>query len=377
MNLRRIEAIARKETIQVLRDWRSMVMAIAIPVLMLVLFGFALTLDIDRVPTLVWDQSGSAASRDFISRFSGSRYFHIVGYADHYDQIERAIDSGQIWLALVIPREFADEIEEQAGAKVQAIVDGANSNTALLVIGYSEAIAKTYSQDIQVQAMSRRGMVRVENPLDVRTRVWFNADMRSRNYIIPGLIAVIMMIITALLTSLAVAREWDRGTMEQLVSTPIKGYELVLGKLVPYFGLGTIDLILALLMGQFVFQVPFRGSLPLLFLVAAIFLIGSLSMGLMISIVTKTQLLASQLALTSTLLPAFLLSGFMIPIVNMPEPIQWVTYAVPARYFVAILRGIYLKGVGLETMAWEFSLLTAFGLLMITLAVRKFKKKLT
>jgi ABC-2 type transport system permease protein len=213
-------------------------------------------------------------------------------------------------------------------------------------------------------------------PLELRSRVWFNADLESKNYIIPGLIAVIMMVIAALLTSLTVAREWEQGTMEQLISTPVKGRELILGKLLPYFAIGMFDVLLSVLVGEFMFQVPLRGNVALLFGMAAIFLAGALSMGMVISIVTKSQLLASQLAMVLTFLPSFLLSGFMYSISNMPQAIQVVTYLIPAKYFVALLKGIYLKGVGLEILAVEAGLLTIFGAAMVMMANVKFKKML-
>ena len=205
----------------------------------------------------------------------------------------------------------------------------------------------------------------------------FNEDLESKNYIVPGLIAVIMMVIAAMLTSLCFAREWERGTMEQLISTPVQGSELVLGKLIPYFAIGLLDMVLAVLLGQFMFQVPLRGNVALLFGVASIFLVGVLTMGMLFSITTKSQLLASQLAMTTTFLPAFLLSGFIFAIVNMPRPIQWITYLVPARYFIGILKGIYLKGVGLEILAMDTVLLIVFAAAMVLLAQWKFKKKLT
>jgi len=216
----------------------------------------------------------------------------------------------------------------------------------------------------------------LRDPLEVRSRVWFNADMESKNYIVPGLIAVIMLVIAALLTSLTVAREWETGTMEQLIATPILGRELVLGKLLPYFVLGMLDVFLAVGMGEFLFQVPLRGSVALLFGMAAIFLAGALSMGMVISIVAKSQLLASQLAMVLTFLPSFLLSGFLYPIRNMPKAIQGITHAIPTRYFVSLLKGIYLKGAGLSILAAEAALLTAFSITMVLLATRKFKKKL-
>ncbi|HOQ87562.1 MAG TPA: ABC transporter permease [Phycisphaerae bacterium] len=372
----RTYAVARKEMLHVLRDPRSLGMAIAIPMLLLVLFGYALTLDVDNVPLVVWDQDSSQVSREFLSRFLGSRYFSLRGYVQDYRQIERAIDSGDALVGLVIPTGFAGQIESARQASVQMIVDGSDSTTATIAMGYADVVIQNYSQDIALRQVQRVGGQSLNLPLDIRPRVWFNADMESKNYIIPGLIAVIMMVIAALLTSLTVAREWERGTMEQLISTPVKGWELILGKLLPYFVIGMLDVSLAVLMGEFLFQVPLRGSAALLFAVAAVFLAGALSLGMVISIVTKSQLLASQLAMVLTFLPSFLLSGFMYAISNMPKPIQVVTYLIPARYFVALLKGIYLKGVGLEILALEAGLLVAFGGAMVLLAIVKFKKKL-
>lgn len=377
MKPRRVWAVARKEFLHIVRDPRSLGMAIAIPMLMLILFGYALTVDVDDVPTVVWDQSGSQASSEFLSRFDGSPYFHILGYERDYGALERAIDTRRALAALVIPSDFAERVETGRKVAVQMIVDGSDSNTATIAIAYAEAIARIYAQELAVESLQRIGGPATRLPLEVRPRVWFNADMESRNYIIPGLIAVIMMVIAALLTSLTVAREWERGTMEQLVSTPVKGPELILGKLIPYFAVGMFDVLLAVLMGEFLFGVPLRGNVALLFGMAAVFLAGGLSIGMFISIVTKSQLLASQVAMMSTFLPAFLLSGFMVPIANMPPAIRAVTHLVPARYFVAILHGIYLKGVGLEILGFEAILLTGFGTVMVLLANGKFKKKLT
>lgn len=372
----RVWAIARKEFIHIIRDPRSIGMAVAIPMLLILLFGYALTLDVHNVPTVIWDQSQSHDSRDFISKVEGSKYFSIIGYAHSYPEIERAIDSGQALMALIVPVKFSGRIEAGRAAPVQLIVDGSDSNTATIAIGYGEALAWAYSQDVALTEIQRLEGRTVSLPLDVRSRVWFNADLESKNYIIPGLIAVIMMVIAALLTSLTIAREWERGTMEQLIATPIKGHELILGKLMPYFAIGMLDVLLAVLMGQFLFRVPLRGSPALLFGMAAIFLSGALSLGMLISVVTKNQLLASQLAMVLTFLPSFLLSGFMYATSNMPKPIQMITYLIPAKYFVSLLKGIYLKGVGLEILAMEAVLLSVFGAGTALLANRKFKKKL-
>lgn len=372
----RVWAIARKESIHIMRDPRSLAMGIAIPMLLLVLFGYALTLDVDNVPLVVWDQSPSQESRELVSRFNGSRYFSIRGHVRSYQELERAIDSSQALAALVIPTDFAGQVESGRVTTVQLIVDGSDSNTATIAMGYADVVAKTYSQDLAVKQFARTGGLSPEQAVSLQSRVWFNADMESKNYIIPGLIAVIMMVIAALLTSLTIAREWERGTMEQLISTPIKVPELILGKLLPYFAIGMFDVLLAVLMGEFLFEVPLRGSPALLFSMAAVFLAGALSLGMVVSIVTKSQLLASQLAMVLTFLPSFLLSGFMYAIGNMPRPIQLITYLIPSRYFVTLLKGIYLKGVGLEILALEAGLLTVFGAVMVLLANVKLKKKL-
>lgn len=376
MKLRRMVAVARKEFIHILRDPRSLGMAIAIPMLLLVLFGYALTLDVDNVPVVIWDQSESFASRSFITQFGGSRYFSIRSYASNYHEVERAIDSGSALMAVVIPRTFADNIAGHRPAPVQVIVDGSDSNTALIAIGYADMVAQNYSHLIGVENLRRSGGNPPDAGQNLRPRVWFNADMESKNYIIPGLIAVIMMVIAALLTSLTVAREWERGTMEQLISTPVKGPELIFGKLLPYWLVGMFDVLLAVLMGEFVFHVPLRGSVGLLFGTAAVFLAGALSLGLVISIVTKSQLLATQLAMVLTFLPSFLLSDFMYSVSNMPRPIQLMSNLIPARHFVGILKGIYLKGVGLEVFGLQAVLLAAFSVGMLVLANVKFKKRL-
>ncbi len=375
MKLFRVWAIARKEFIHIVRDPRSLGMAIAIPMLLLVLFGFALTLDVDNVPVVVWDQSGTHDSREFVSQFAGSHYFNIRAYVRSYREVERAIDSGQALAAVIVPSDFADQILAGRDVPVQMIVDGSDANTATIAMGYARVVAFIYSQQVALREVQRVGGKTLAAPIEVRPRVWYNPDMESRNYIIPGLIAVIMMVIAALLTSLTVAREWERGTMEQLISTPVRGPELIMGKLLPYFAIGMLDVLLAVLMGEFIFHVPLRGNVALLFGMAGIFLAGALSLGMMISIVTKSQLLASQLAMVLTFLPSFLLSGFMYAISNMPRPLQIITHLIPARYFIALLKGLYLKGIGLEILAMEAGLLAAFGVVVMTVANMKFKKK--
>ena len=387
MNWRRLKAVAWKETLHVLRDPRSLMMGIGMPIMLLFLFGYALSLDVDRVPLAVWDQSGTVESREFISRFSGSRYFELRINTDNYPQIEQAIDRRDVLIALVIPADFSRKLATGQAAVVQTILDGSDPSTAAIALAYADATAMGFSRDISLKQMHTTPLLPPDSgggalkggggpALDLRPRVWFNTDMVSRNYIFPGLIAVVMMIMAAILTSLSMAREWETGTMEQLIATPVTGPELIFGKLVPYFCIGMLDLILCVCMGEFVFNVPLRGSLWLLALLAMLFLFGALSFGMLLSIITKSQLLASQLGIVTTILPAFLLSGFIFPIENMPMPIQMVTHIITARYFVYILRGIYLKDVGLGVMWPEVLFLAGFGVLVIVLAVLKFRKKI-
>ena len=376
MNLRRLKAVAKKEFLHVLRDPRSLMMGIGMPMMLLFLFGYALTLDVDRVPLAVWDQSQTVQSREFISRFSGSRYFDLRINTDNYRRIEQAIDERKALIALIIPTDFARRLSLGEAAVVQTIVDGSDPNTATIALGYADATALAFSRQVAVKQMQRAGLTPRMPTLELRPRVWFNTDMVSRNFIFPGLIAVVMMIMAAILTSLCIAREWETGTMEQLMATPLTAAELIFGKLVPYFCIGVLDLLLCIGVGEIVFDVPLRGSLWLMTPLAMLFLFGALSFGLLLSIITRSQLLASQLGIVTTVLPAFLLSGFIFPIENMPLPIQAVTHIISARYFVFILRGIYLKDVGMSVLWPEVLFLAGFGLIVITAAVRMFKKRI-
>ncbi len=376
MRLQRIKAVAGKEFLHVVRDPRSMLMGLALPMLLLFMFGYALTLDVDNVPLVVWDQDNTPASRELVSRFAGSRYFSLVARTDRYADLEGAIDSRRALIALVVPTGFAGRLAAGDTVPVQAIVDGSDSNTATIALGYAGSIVAGFSRNLTVTRLQSQGITPPRPPVDLEPRVWYNADLESRIAIIPGLIAVIMMVIAALLTSLTVAREWETGTMEQLIATPLTGFELVVGKLVPYFCIGLFDMAISMLVGRFIFHVPMRGDRPLLLALAILFLLVALSLGMLISIVGKSQFAASQFALVATLLPAFLLSGFVFRIANMPPVLQVITHVIPARYFVTILRGIYLKGVGLRVLAGEVLFLALFGLLVFTVAVRKFRKRI-
>ena len=376
MKAQRLLAVSRKEFLHVRRDPRSLGLGIAIPVVLLLLFGYVLTLDVDNVPLAIRDLSRTPESRELVSRFEGSRYFQVALRAEGYPEVEEAIDDGRVLAALVIPEDFAARVRSDRPSVVQLLLDASEANTATIALGYAEAVVAEYSSELEVRWAKGKGLQGIRPPLDVRSRVWFNTDLESRNFIVPGLISVIMMIIAALLTSLTVAREWEQGTMEQLVATPVTAAELILGKLLPYFVIGMADLAVAVAMGKYLFHVPMRGSLPLLFAIAAVFLVGALSLGMLFSVAARSQLPASQMAMAFTFLPSYLLSGFVFSIDSMPPAVRAVTYLVPSRYFVTVIKGIYLKGVGLGTLAVDTALLLVFGAAMVLTAIRMFRMKL-
>ena len=374
MNLKRVRAIANKEYIQIIRDPRSLALGLLIPIILIVLFGYALSLDIKDVPLAVWDQDNSKASVDFMLNFKNSEYFRIIGYYDNYRDLERLLNFGRTMMVLVLPKDFSRYLYSNQSVPVQLILDGSDSNTATIALGYAQGVVQQYNEKLFNKA-SQTTLVNSQ-PISLDQRIWFNQDFESKNFIVPGLIAIIMMIIAALLTSLTVAREWERGTMEQLISTPVRSSELIIGKFLPYFAIGMIDLVIAVILGRFVFFVPLRGSLIQLFIMSALFLTGALSLGIYISTVAKSQLMASQMAILTSFLPTFLLSGFTYEIFNMPQVVQAITFLIPARYFIKILRGIYLKDVGMLELWPEAICLIIFSILMSRLAIHKFKKKI-
>jgi ABC-2 type transport system permease protein len=286
------------------------------------------------------------------------------------------LDSGQVLTALVIPANFSRDLETDREVLVQILMDGTDANTATIALGYASAITLLYSQELMKDKMTRLGIGEISPPIEPRIRIWFNPDLESKNFIVPGLIAVIMAILAAILTSGTISREWERGTMEQLISTPIRKSELILGKLVPYFVIGLIDLALSVAMGKFLFDVPLRGNGLLLFSLASLFLLGAICQGVVVSILTKNQLLSSQISIILSYLPTFILSGFIYPIHNMPKFIQFITYIVPGRYMVSILKGIYSKGIGLEILWVDGVLLGVYAAVMTFWAHRRFQKRI-
>lgn len=376
MNLRRTWAIFRKEVIHVRRDPISLLEIILLPLILMLLYGYALTFDIKKVTLAVYDQERSQLSEDLVNRFRSTDYFKLARFAQSYAELRDLITRQEVQVGLIIPYDFSWSYQTGKTAKVQALVDGTDSNTANITLGYIEGVIAPYAQDLLVQRLQGGGPARQEGPVEAQMRFWFNEDLESRNYIVPGIIAVIMTIVGALLTSLTVVRELERGSMEGLLATPIKKTELLLGKLGPYFFIGMLDMGIVMAMGQFLFQVPLRGSPLLLIGLSALFLIATLGQGLLISVSAETQLQAFQLAGLTTFLPSFLFSGFVFAIYLMPLPLRIISYIVPARYMVTISKGIYLKGLGLGVLWPSALMLAAAASLFVLLALRKFVKKI-
>ena len=375
MNLRRTRAIARKELLHILRDPRSLVMALALPILMILLFGYALTLDVDRIPTIVYDADRSPESRELISRFQGSRYFSLLGATDSYSAIEQKMNSDECILGIVIPKDYAKDLLSGRAPQVQLLFDGSDSNTASIALGYSNGVVQSFAAELRAQAQNHMGIGKSHPPVEARLRVWYNSQLKSKNYIVPGLIALILMIVGALLTSLTLAREWEMGTMEQLLSTALRPAEIALGKMSAYFVLGLVDMMLTIVIGVAIFDVPQHGSYLFLILTGCLFLMGALFWGILISALTRSQLVAYQVAMLTSFLPAFLLSGFVFAIENMPIPVQVATHIFPTRYFVTILKGIFLRGVGMEVLYLEVFFLAIYAAIVFLIAIRRLKQK--
>lgn len=373
ISLRRLAAVSVKEFIHIIRDWRSLFLAIAIPVMLLVLFGYALNMDLNNIPTAVIDNSNTPQSRELISNFDGSSYFKIHSYYDSYDELYESMAERKTLAAIIIQRDFADKVLAGKKTSVQIVVDGSDANTGRLALNYASAIGAIYNLNVFAE-----GKTLSANPLtyNIIPRAWYNQGLVSTHMIVPGIIAIVMVVIATMLASVTVAREWEMGTMEQLISTPIRKIELTFGKVIPLFTVGLIDVGVAAVLGKILFDVPLRGNPGLIFFTASIFLFGVLFYGLMLSITMKVQMLANQIALLSSFLPAMLLSGFVFTIDNMPAAVQGISYVVPARYFIYILKGIYLKGIGLEMMLTNFFLLCLYGVIMIFIANKRLKMEL-
>jgi ABC-2 type transport system permease protein len=377
MRRHRLVAIIRKETLQIRRDLPSLLITVAMPLLLMLAFGYGVRFDIKHLPVYVYDREGSQQSQDFLKHFQASEYFHIVKTVDNYPALIEALDAEACRLAIVIPADFSEQLRKGGPIGVQALVDATDNNTANVSLSYGEAVVQTYNQHIRLDWAQSHGLSAIQPPLSIDTRTWFNENLESTANIVPGIIAIIMAVIGSFLTSLTIAREWERGTMEQLVSTPVTPLELMIGKLVPYFAIGLFDTALCAGLAVWWFEVPFRGQWTVFLLSCTLFLLVVLSLGYVVSVVAKSQLAASQAALIATFLPAFLLSGFIYPIDQMPVAIQAITHLIPARYFMTIIRDVFLKGTPLHFLMNDLLALALFAAMLTMLAMRAFHKKLT
>ena len=366
----RLRAVARKEWIQLRRDPRSMLLAFALPVFLLLFFGYAITWDVEDLELAVLDGSGSRASRALVEAFESSGYFTVVDRPARPADVREHLVQGTAKAALVIPPDYAVRLAGGGPAPVQLLLDGSDANTATIALNYADAVVARHGAAAVLEGRHVAPAIRAE------PRIWYNPTLESRNMIVPGLVAVIMSIIAAMLTALTIAREWERGTMEQLAATPVTRLEVVLGKLLPYLGIGLLDVAVTVSAGMVVFGTPLRGSVVLLSGFTLLFLLGALGLGMFISAAVKSQVLATQIAMVVTYLPAVLLSGFLYDIASMPPALQGVTFLVPARYFVTVTRAVFLKGVGLEVLWPQALLMLAFAAVGLGLATRFFRKEL-
>ena len=376
MSLTRLLAVARKEILHILRDSRSLGIVVIMPVTLMLLFGYGVNLDLKGLPVYVFDRDGSQQSQDLLKRFQSNEYFHIAQVVDSYPELTRALDDGHAKMGIVIPWDFSQRLNRGDIVGVQALVDSTDDNTANVLIGYAQAVVQGYSSQVQLGWLQAHGQRIQPAPVSVQTRTWYNEDLESSSFIIPGVLALVMSVIGAFLTSLTIAREWERGSMEQLISTPVTAMEIMLGKLAPYFVLGMFDVAVCAVIAISWFHVPFRGSYITLAVSSALFMIVVLSLGFLISVLAKNQFAASQIALLITFLPAFLLSGFLFSIEQMPIVLQWITRILPARYYVSVLKKIFLKGTPTSMLYADLIPLAVFAFILAIAATRSFHKRL-
>lgn len=376
MSLRRMVAMTKKEALQIVRDPRSLLVILAIPLIQLFIFGYAVNLDVKHVPLCVYDQDGTQTSQDLLKHFQATEYFNIVRVAENYREVVSSINQGVCTVAVVVPPQFSETLRSGGAVNVQALLDASDNNTASIGMAYAQSIVQTYSARVALQWEQRRGIAAGAPVIDFAPRTWFNEDLESMANFVPGVVAMVMAVVGAFLTSLTISREWERGTMEQLISTPVGKIEIQIGKLFPYFVIGMADTALCGFAARSWFGVPFRGSWLVFFGCSMLFLTVVLSLGYFISVTAKSQLGACQIALLATFLPTFLLSGFIFPIDQMPRVVQWITVVLPARYYVTILRNVFLKGTAVHILAPQIIALAIIAIVLVVLATRSFRKRL-
>lgn len=365
--------IIKKEFLQVFRDRAYIPMLLFSPIIQLTLFGYVAGTNIKNISTAIFDQDKTKSSREFIQSFSNSGYFRIKYYILSVSEIDELLDSGKVKLVINIPNNFERNLKRNKTSDIQFIVDGSNSSSASIILGYVGDIVQKKNSKIAIQRLER--LQRALPSLGLQLRAWYNPDLDNINFIVPGIICTILAILTTMLTSVAIVREREKGTLEQLMVSPIAPYQLILGKVLPFIFIGFIDVIIILLVGTLWFKVPVRGSIPLLFFLALIFLCNTLGTGILISTISRTQQQAMMTVLF-VMIPWIVLSGFIFPIYNMPKVIQYLTYLIPLRYFLVIIRGIVLKGVGLSFLWKQALAMVILGTALLSISIARFHKRL-
>jgi ABC-2 type transport system permease protein len=373
--LKHIYAMARKEFIHLIRDPRSLIISIFLPVFLLFIYGYSVSFDIKNIPVAIRDDSRSYQSRQLIDSFLHSGYFLKAASLTSENQFKDALDSGNAKAIINIPSDFAKNIHMRKKAVIQVILDGSDPTAAASALSYINGIARQFFSGLLVM-QSVHNPSGAAPPVNLLTRIWYNENLRSLNFYIPGLISSILLMLSASLTSLTIVSEKEMGTMEALIASPIRKNELMIGKILPYVMLALWDVVLVTAVGHYWFMVPIKGSIILLFVCATIFLTGALALGLLFSVISQSSQEAMQLALLATMLPSLMLSGMIFPIANMPPIIQVFSFLVPARYFISISRGIFLKGIGLTYLWPDIAMLTVFTLLLMWFCIRSFKKRI-
>jgi len=373
---KRVRHLFVKELIQVLRDKRMRVVLIFPPIFQLIVFGYAANLDVKNIRTAVRDLDQTVESRDVIDRFTSSKYFKVAAYPQTSEEIEKLIRKGDVILSIEIPSGFSKKVKKGNTGTLQILVDGTESNTAMIALGYMGQILSDYSTAVVLKRLNQAGIVDFEEAgVDLQNRIWFNANLESRFFYVPGVIASIAFLIPIILTAQAIVREREIGTLEQIMVTPIRSWELMLGKTLPFALIGLFDVIMIALIGVFWFEIPFRGNPLILLLGNILFLLSSVGIGLFISTISSTQQQA-QISTFFFMMPAFILSGFAFPLENMPQWLQYTTYINPLRYFIIVIRGVFLKGIGLEILWPEITALAILGGIAILFSSLRFQKRM-
>lgn len=373
--MRRLTALLIKEFIQMVRDRLTLGIMLGMPIMQLLVFGYAINTDVKHLPTIVFDQSLQQDSRDLLAGFTASSYFDINYIATDFKSVTEAIESGQAKVGIIIPPDFSDQLRHGSSGVVQVIVDASDSMVAASAVSAAQLIGQTKSQSVLSHKLQGYSSHTIAPPYDIRIRSWYNPDAVTAYYMVPGIMGVMLTMTMIMITSMAIVRERERGTMEQLIVTPLKSWELMLGKIIPYIIVGYVQVSIALLVGAVVFELPIRGSLPLLYALTFLFLTASLALGLLISTIAKTQMQAMQMSFF-IFLPSILLSGFMFPRESMPLIFNWMGNLIPLTFYLQILRGIILKGVGITALWPQIWGLAVFTSVMLSVSIIKFQKKL-